>query len=570
MSILLNKPKQSALQAMLERAKARKLAEEQTTNQAPEIPVKLPESRVFEDNPEQAEFVRLAMTGQSCVLIGAAGTGKSTTLKRFIRELLATREIDTITDLTHKHLMAGIPGLLCASYTRPSVANLKKILPDLRENCLTLHKTLEYRPHFFEVEDPLTSNIRQTMRFEPSRHAKRKLDSGLKLIILDESGTIPIDLYDLLIDALEDPEKVQFIYLGDLNQLPPVFGPSVLGVKGLELQHNVIELKKVYRQALESPIIKLAHRVLSGLPLMASQYPQFSDEAKVTIHPWAKRISAHEALLTSAYFLQNKAKSGGYDYDKDMILIPQNVGFGADDLNKLLANYRARATGTVTFEILASWQKHYLSLGDSVFYNKEPYVIKEISRNGAYSGKLPQPESAFLDYFGHNLNQRAQAAAESVSSDEHLESILDDLSSDDFTSKTQASHLVTLIPKNALEDGDSAVELVLESASEINSLSLGYAMTVHKSQGSEWERVFLLFHHSHSQMIFRELLYTAITRARDQLYIICESDTFSKGIVSQRVKGQTIEEKLHYFADKVAKRNAEKSELVSDSEDSLN
>ena len=42
---------------------------------------------------------------------------------------------------------------------------------------------------------------------------------------------------------------------------------------------------------------------------------------------------------------------------------------------------------------------------------------------------------------------------------------------------------------------------------------LGYALTVHKAQGSEWDRVFLLLHQSHNTMIQRELLYTAVTRA---------------------------------------------------------
>ena len=84
----------------------------------------------------------------------------------------------------------------------------------------------------------------------------------------------------------------------------------------------------------------------------------------------------------------------------------------------------------------------------------------------------------------------------------------------------------------------------------MNTLSLGYVLTVHKAQGSEWRKVFLTTHQSHNTMIQRELLYTGVTRAREELYIICEPDHFTKGILSQRIKGETLAEKAEYFKGK--------------------
>jgi len=52
-------------------------------------------------------------------------------------------------------------------------------------------------------------------------------------------------------------------------------------------------------------------------------------------------------------------------------------------------------------------------------------------------------------------------------------------------------------------------------------------------------------------MLQRELLYTAVTRAREELYIICEPEMFTKGILSQRVKGNTLAEKAEYFKGKL-------------------
>ena len=59
--------------------------------------------------------------------------------------------------------------------------------------------------------------------------------------------------------------------------------------------------------------------------------------------------------------------------------------------------------------------------------------------------------------------------------------------------------------------------------------------------------MFILLHQSHATMIQRELLYTAVTRAREELYIICEAETFTKGITSQRIKGETLAEKCEFF-----------------------
>jgi ATP-dependent exoDNAse (exonuclease V) alpha subunit len=52
-------------------------------------------------------------------------------------------------------------------------------------------------------------------------------------------------------------------------------------------------------------------------------------------------------------------------------------------------------------------------------------------------------------------------------------------------------------------------------------------------------------------MLQRELLYTGVTRAREELYVICEPESFTKGITSQRIKGNTLAEKAEYFKGKV-------------------
>jgi ATP-dependent exoDNAse (exonuclease V) alpha subunit len=51
-------------------------------------------------------------------------------------------------------------------------------------------------------------------------------------------------------------------------------------------------------------------------------------------------------------------------------------------------------------------------------------------------------------------------------------------------------------------------------------------------------------------MLQRELIYTAVTRAKKELYVICEPDTFYKGVINQRIKGTTLAEKAEFFKGK--------------------
>jgi exodeoxyribonuclease V alpha subunit len=86
----------------------------------------------------------------------------------------------------------------------------------------------------------------------------------------------------------------------------------------------------------------------------------------------------------------------------------------------------------------------------------------------------------------------------------------------------------------------------------------GYAITVHKAQGSEWKKVFLILHQSHNIMLQRELLYTAVTRAKENLYVICEPEHFTIGVERQRIKGNTLFEKAEYFKGKYGNGDDEK------------
>ena len=100
---------------------------------------------------------------------------------------------------------------------------------------------------------------------------------------------------------------------------------------------------------------------------------------------------------------------------------------------------------------------------------------------------------------------------------------------------------------------DSQTEVSINKSAEVNAVLHGYALTIHKSQGSEWDKVFCIFHQSHACGLNRECLYTAVTRAKEELFIICEPETLTKGIKTQRIKGDTLAQKALYFKGRAEK-----------------
>lgn len=501
-------------------------------------------------NKEQQEFINLAGDSKSCVLIGAAGTGKTTCSQGGIKALMQSSKISPLDPIDHKHLRAGGPGIIIVSYTRRAVNNIRKVQSeDMKHNCITVHKLLEYQPEYFEVYDPETGTDKRTMRFCPSRNSSNPLPASIHTIIVEEASMLSLELFTELTEALT--HEVQWIFIGDIQQLPPVFGSAILGFKMLELP--VIELTQVYRQALESPIIRLAHRILSGKAIPVEEYPEWKDEGKLTLHPWKKKLNPEHAALTLAAFYKAAIDKNIYDPEEDMILIPYNKACGTIELNAQIANHLARKRQAITYEVMAGFNKHYFSVGDRVLYDREDAEIISIEPNPTYAGTKVQAASKNLDYWGHNpkaveeynIAKSGAGGYDILSVGMDVDAILDQVASDSEERVTQASH------KLVIRLLDTASEITITKAAEVNSLLLSYALTVHKSQGSEWRKVFLALHQSHASMLQRELLYTAVTRAREELYVICEPESFTKGILSQRITGETLEEKAEFFKGKL-------------------
>lgn len=484
-------------------------------------------------NDRQQAAVDMAKLGKSYVLLGAAGTGK-TTSERSIVEAIGDSGILG----THMFKKVEAPSIAIVGYTRRAVGNSKKAIhrsDKLREqfpnNIVTIHELLEFQPETYW--DAVAEEER--FRFAPIRTRSNPLT--ITHLIIEEATLVGLDLWEQLYEAL--PEGVQIIFVGDINQLPPVFGPSILNYALTRLP--VIELNQVYRQAEGSPIIANAHRILRGDSLEEGSSPT----GFLKIVSGNKAINVGQAKMSFAMksLFGQMLESGDYNPNLDMILSPWNKHeLGTDHLNKIIAEHLSMKEGRIVFEIIVSFYKIYLAVGDKVMVNKRDAKIVNILPNKAYVGKQPRPADANLTRFGNYRGSTISMEDELEGEFDYSDFSVENEMGKGQEKKQQSSHTVVVEYEGGYTESISAVGDLSPQ-----NFSLGYAMTVHKSQGSEWRNVYIIFHKDHKISLSREMLYTAITRAQEGAILIAKKDLLDDVVHMQRVKGNTLEDKILYF-----------------------
>jgi ATP-dependent exoDNAse (exonuclease V) alpha subunit len=511
-------------------------------------------------NEEQREAINYAVNLQSFCLVGSAGSGKTTTTRMIAQGLL---ESGRIADLGYetRWLRADSPSIVFVSFTNQAVTNIRSAVPEeFKANCLTIHKLLEYSPVFYEIQDPITGVMRKTMRYEPLRGAHNPI-RGLSIIVIEEAGTVEVHpLYANLLAALP-PNCVQ-IFLGDLNQLPPVFGDAILGFKLIELP--VVQLVHSYRTDHDSPIRKFTYKILEGKPLSDKEVMEYHVPGELEFFKFTAQIKDwQDAVMQMGRHLQGLVQKHfdtggkeGFNYEEDIILIPYQKSFGAIQLNNFICDTISKNLGNPTYEVVVGINKKYLAVGDLVFHAKNKWKIVGITENSQYLGKRAKKPSLTMDRFGHD----SQHQEEDLSPEDLFNKIMDmEMGSSNKVNFQQASHVIELEDVNGYRENAE-----VSTVGEINAMYPAPVMSIHKAMGSEWNRVYCIFHDLHSNMLCRESIYTACTRARKYMKIYYSGESmgkgkdykynnsvFQKGIIRQEIPGNNLNAKIDYFKQKL-------------------
>ena len=535
--------------------------------QIEEKPSHFKKTLTYEDlTNKQKEFVDLVLTGVNVNLIGAAGSGKTAALRVALEMKLARGDFTPVAFTTKAFRNQTDLNCTFGTFTRRATKPLRAAVPEaLKHLVSTFHNLTEYSPVGYEVTGA-GGETRNLRRFEPQRNKLNTLPP-LNLLVGDEAGQIGLTLWSSVTNALADFSSTQIILLGDLFQLPPVQDSPVLGYS--LAKNKTVVLDKVHRQAEESPIIRFADRVLSG--------ERFTDEELdtewKTYRPWVNilRVKPTEtAQATSlAFFGSNNGKtksvlhaaldSGEYNPFLDVILTAQNYeALGQSTINahiasmldaKLPDDFKAKYPLT---RIMAGRAKLLFRVGDKVLFNGEDYYITDIEENPHYMSAKGIDTSVY-DRFGRTLEKHAlelpAGALMRNALDKSGDGLLDyfEQAMQEEESKSAASHKLTL---TYYEDGVAVAKQFISQKTELDSIQLGYCITGHKSQGSQWRNVYVVCHQVHAKTLTREWLYTTCTRPTEKLYILGTTVGINKAIARKAIKGETVEEKIEVFKQK--------------------
>ena len=505
-------------------------------------------------------------------ILGKAGTGKTTSVQAIALDFLAHHDCSDPSNLVSYRIKGSqgeraiAPSMAVIAFTNRAANNIRNKLcahPVVAEyfgpNVTTAHNLLEYSVEFYQ--DPETGDTKR--RYYPIRDATNRLT--ISHLIIEEATLIGVgdkSIWQQLFNAL--PPGVQLIFLGDINQLPPVIGKSILNYAVQSIP--IVELTQVHRQALENPIIRQALNCIEGRPIV-EDYISATGQGVRIFHGKSKiKLPAIRFEFQLNRLIRKLIEADQFDPTKDIILCPynkpnmvkakakkENYKLTAQDIAKGVATYLAHKAGSTVYEIKVGYMTLYLRVGDKVFIDKEEGIVTEIRSNMNYYGKMPRAASKDLNYNGHYINEFASARVTQETGetgadpfeDEYdysnfsLDADVDD--TEDDSRKRATSHIIEITL-----DGSQELK-VLAQAGQFSDFQLGYALSVHKAQGSEWDRVILALHDTNSTLLFRELLYTAMTRPRIRLDIVCQSHILEKARKNQRIKGKTLEDKIEFF-----------------------
>lgn len=299
------------------------------------------------------------------------------------------------------------------------------------------------------------------------RNIQNPLDCSA--LILDELSMIDIHLFANLLDAL--PLGCRLILVGDSDQLPPVGAGNVLQDLIESEMLPVVRLTQVFRQAMESKIITTAHKIVSG------ECPDLTNDGKDYFH--LERISPSLTAQTVTDLCSQRLPNAyGWNPITDIqVICPSKKGeTGTQNLNKLLQNSLNPADNTKSELIMAG---KLFRQGDKVMQVRNNYSIEWKS-----------PVDKGTGIFNGDIGT--------------------------LTSIDTKSGVVTV-------DFDGRVAVI--PGEYLSELELAYAITVHKSQGSEFKAVVLPVVGVVPNLAYRNLLYTAVTRARDLLVSVGSEET---------------------------------------------
>jgi exodeoxyribonuclease V alpha subunit len=367
-------------------------------------------------------------------------------------------------------ILTGLPGCGKTFTTRTIVALWKA----MGKSIALASPTGRAAQRLAELTAKEAKTIHRLLEFDPkTMKFKRDLDYPIdaQAIVVDEASMLDLFLAHSLLKAV--PPDAQLLLVGDTDQLPSV-GPGNVLRDAIASGHiPVVRLTQVFRQAAQSAIVSNAHRINTG------QYPQLETVSYTPSSDclWLNAAEPQHGVQGIQELVTDLIPRLGFDVARDVqVLCPMTRGeVGTRSLNKVLQeliNPPCASKAEIVYGGVT------LRVGDRVIQKVNDY------NREVFNGDLG---------------------------------------------------VITAID---LEETEVTVQfsdrLVTYDYADLNEITLAFATTIHKAQGSEYPVVILPIFMSHYLMLSRNLLYTGLTRAK-QLAILVGSPK-AIGLAVRQVK----------------------------------
>lgn len=336
-------------------------------------------------------------------------------------------------------------------------------------------------------EDALT--IHRLLEYNPREGGfNRNDDNPLQVdyVIVDETSMVDLALMDHLLRAIEPHSHL--ILIGDVDQLPSVGPGSVL--RDL-IDSGVVPkvvLRRIFRQKRESLIVVNAHRILQGQTLLFGVAGEHRDFAFIAHDTEDEILSSMKQLICES-IPRSLQLEPAQVAQTIQVLTPMHRGMlGTINLNRELQNLLNPLGQSLERGGVA------LRAGDKVMQLRNNYD------KGVFNGDL--------------------------------------------------GRIVAIDRENGSAKIDFLDKLVDYESDELEEISLAYATSVHKSQGSEYPAVVIPLHTSHYLMLHRSILYTAVTRGKKLVVLVGSRKALAMAIRNLRVEKRNtgLREKLAELA----------------------
>jgi len=319
--------------------------------------------------------------------------------------------------------------------------------------------------------------IHRLLEYNPKLNtfSKNRLNKlSCDLLIIDEASMLDIKLTRNLIEAIDYSTRI--IFVGDVDQLPSVGPGNVLNDMINSKIFKVVRLNKIYRQFGRSKIIYNAHRIRDGLFPSLNFNP---DDDKINDFYFIEKTEQEDVVNTIINMLYyNLPNKFGFDPLKDIqVLVPVNKGIvGVENLNSRIQN-----------KFNSSLKK--IMRGNFEFRQND----KVIQQKNNYEKDVFNGDIGFIKEIDFELQEFKV----------------------DFNDK-----------------------IVTYNFYDTDEINLSYAISIHKSQGSEFKCVIIPILTSHYMLLQRNLLYTAITRAKELAVIIGSKKAIGMAVSKNNVENR--------------------------------